>query len=200
MVSNKFSVAGWLAVVQALLFPLIYVVAFAEKGITNIVMHVDRPFYGPSDLMTMAYTVISVYALLMFKKLLNERFEYHDLDLLIYISIWWVIVFEITGLGLRFFAIALWDTNRILIGVVYLVFLTASMVTIGIVDILIAVKLLRIKEVFSEYIRAFAYISMATGICEVSVLLTPIALLLAPFTWIILALIFFRNTQDVQYV
>jgi hypothetical protein len=136
----------------------------------------------------------------MFKRLLNENFEYHDLDLLIYISIWWVIMFEIIGIGLGFLAIALWETDRVLIGIAYLVFLTASMVTIGIVDILIAVKLLRIKEIFSEYIRAFAYITMAAGICEVSVLLSPIALLLAPFTWIVLALIFFRSTQDVQYV
>jgi hypothetical protein len=83
---------------------------------------------------------------------------------------------------------------------VYLVFMTGAMVTIGIVDILIAVKLLRIKENFGEYIRAFAYITMAAGICEVTVLLSPMALVMVPVSAIVLALIFFRDQQEVEFV
>jgi len=74
------------------------------------------------------------------------------------------------------------------------------MVTIGIVDILIAVKLLKIKETFSEYIRGFAYISMAAGICEVTVLLSPLALILIPVSAIVLALIFLRDQEAIEFV
>ena len=41
---------------------------------------------------------------------------------------------------------------------------------------------------------------MAGGICEVTVLLTPIALLLVPVSAIVLALIFFRDQQEVEFV
>lgn len=200
MGSTRYTLAGWLAIVQTILFPLSFVVAIIEKGIAEGVFHFDRPFFGPSDILMLVFTVIAVYTLWMFKQLLNEEYDYHDLDLLIYISIWWVIVFEMVGLGLGFLMMILWPVNEVVIAVVYLVFMTAAMVTIGIVDILIAVKLLKIKEIFSEYIRAFAYITMVAGVCEVSVLLSPISLLLSPVIWVILALIFFRGHQNVQYV
>jgi hypothetical protein len=200
MGANKYAAAGWLAIVQAVLFPLSFVVGIIEAGIAQGIFDVSRPFFGPSDFMMIVFTIISVYALLMFKQLLNERYEYHDLDLLIYISIWWVIVFQVVGLGLGLLASVYWPVDRILLVVVYLIFMTAAMVSIGIVDILIAVKLLKVKEQFSEYIRAFAYISMAAGILEVTILLSPLSLLLVPVTWIILALIFFRDRQEVQYV
>jgi hypothetical protein len=197
---NKYAAAGWLAIVQAVLFPLSFVIGIVEAGIAKGVFDVSRPFFGPSDLMMIIFTIIAVYIFLMFKQLLNERYEYHDLDLLIYISIWWLIVFQAVGIGLGLLASAFWPVDKIVLVVVYMVFMTAAMVTIGIVDILIAVKLLRIKEQFGEYIRAFAYISMAAGILEVTILLSPLSLLLVPVTWIILALIFFRDQQEVQYV
>jgi len=200
MGANKYAAAGWLAIVQAVLFPLSFVVGIIEAGIAQGIFDVSRPFFGPSDFLMIVFTIISVYALLMFKQLLNERYEYHDLDLLIYISIWWVIVFQVVGLGLGLLASVYWPVDRIVLLVVYLIFMTAAMVSIGIVDILIAVKLLKVKEQFSEYIRAFAYISMAAGILEVTILLSPLSLLLVPVTWIILALIFFRDQQEVQYV
>jgi hypothetical protein len=197
---NKYAAAGWLAIIQAVLFPLSFVVGLVEAGIAQGIFDVSRPFFGPSDFMMIIFTIIAVYAFLMFKQLLNERYEYHDLDLLIYISIWWLIVFQAISIGLTFLVSAFWPVDKVLLLVVYLVFMTAAMVSIGIVDILIAVKLLRIKEQFSEYIRAFAYITMAAGILEVTVLLSPLSLLLIPVTWIILALIFFRDQQEVQYV
>ena len=200
MTSAKYTFAGWLAIVQAVLLPLSFAVAIIEKGIAEGVFHFNRPFFGPSDVLILVFTIITVYTLWMFKKLLNEEYEYHDLDLLIFISIWWAVVFEVVGLGLGLLLILFWPVNTVVAAVVYLVFMTAAMVSIGIVDILIAVKLLKIKELFSEYIRAFAYITMVAGICEVTVLLTPISLLLAPVTWVILALIFFRGAQNVQYV
>ena len=200
MESNKYALAGWLAIVQAVLFPLSFVIAIAEQGIASRFFDIDRPFFGPSDIMMLFFTVITIYVLLMFKKLLNEHYEYHELNLLIYISVWWAVMFEVIGLGIGFMTIVLWPVDRILMVIVYLVFFTAAMVTIGIVDILIAVKLLKIKENFSEYIRVFAYVTMAAGILEVTVFLSPVSLLLVPVTLIILALIFFKDKHEVEYV
>ena len=200
MEPNKYAFAGWLAIVQAIIFPVSIILGIIERGIATGLFDFDRPFFGPSDILVLIFTIIAIYTLLKFKSLLNEHYQYHDLDLLILISIWWAVVFEVVGLGLGFMAIALWPVDKVVFAVVYLVFFAGAMVTIGIVDILIAVKLLKIKENFSEYIRLFAYITMAAGICEVSVLLSPVSLLLIPVLGIILALIFFRDNQGIEYV
>lgn len=200
MEENKYKLAGYLAIVQAILFSVSIVLAILEMVAAKELFNIRRPFIGPTDLLMVTFTVIAVYTLLKFRQLLHERYQYHDLDLLIMISIWWAIMFQAIGLGLAIITSILWPVDKVLFVLVYLVFMTGAMVTIGIVDILIAVKLLRIKENFGEYIRAFAYITMAAGICEVTVLLSPMALVMVPVSAIVLALIFFRDQQEVEFV
>lgn len=200
MEESKYRVAGWLAVVQAILFPLGFLVGFAEAGLAAGLLDIKRPFVGPSDLIMLLFTSIAVYTLLMFRRLLHERYDYHDLDLLILISIWWAIVFQAVSIGVGVLAMFYWPADRIIIVVTYLVILTAAMVTIGIVDIMIGVKLLRVKETFSEFIRGLAYVTLAAGVLEVTVLLSPLSLLLVPVSAIMLALIFLRDKQELEFV
>lgn len=200
MEENKYKLAGWLAIAQAVMFPIAIVIGIVEAVVAGGLMGVRRPFIGPSDLLMVIFTAVAVYTLLMFRKLLHERYNYHELDLLIIISIWWAIVFQVIGLGLNVLAMIFWPVNTILIAVVFLVFMTAAMVTIGIVDIMIASKLLQIKESLGEYVRGFAYVTMIAGICEVSVLFALFSLILIPVSAAILALIFFRDRQEVEFV
>jgi hypothetical protein len=200
MEESNYKVAGYLAIVQAVLFPVAFVLGIIEAGIAAEVFGIRRPFLGPTDLLMFLFTAIAVYTLLMFKRLLNERYEYHDLNLLIYISVGWAIAFQVIGILLTILISITWPVDKLLFTVIYVAFFTAAMVTIGIVDILIAVKLLKVQEKFSEYIRGFAYITMAAGICEVTVFLSPLALVLVPVTAIVLALIFFRDQQAVEFV
>jgi hypothetical protein len=74
------------------------------------------------------------------------------------------------------------------------------MVSIGIVDILIAVKLLKVRDTFGDYIRAYGYISLVAGICEVTVFLVPLSLILIPASGVVLALIFFRDQEAPEFV
>ena len=200
MEENKYKLAGWLAVVQAILFPVGVVAGIVEAVVAGELFNVRKPFIGPSDMLMIVFTAIGVYTLLMFRRLLHERYDYHDLDLLIIISIWWAIVFQIIGLGLNLLAMIFWPVDTIVMAVTFLVFFTAAMVTIGIVDILIAAKLLKIKESLSEYVRGLAYVTMAAGICEVSVIFSPFSLILIPVSAGILALVFFRDRQEVDFV
>lgn len=200
MEENKYRFAGWLAIVQAILFPVGIAAGIIEAVIAGEVFNVRRPFLGPSDLLMIVFTVIGIYTLLMFRRLLHERYDYHDLDLLILISIWWIIVFQVLSIGLNVLLMIFWPISPIILALTFLVFFTAAMVTIGIVDILIAAKLLRVKETFSEYVRWFAYITMAAGICEVSVIFSPFSMILIPVSAVILALVFFRDREEVEFV
>lgn len=200
METNKFSHVGWLAVIHAIVFPLMFILGIIEQGVAAKLFGIHKPIFGPSDVIGIIAAGIAIYTLWMFKKLLNEHYEYHDLDLLILIAIWWTALFQVIGLGLGLLAVIYWPVDEFIFAVTFLVFFVGAIITIGIVDILIAVKLLKVKENFSEYIRVFAYVTIAAGICEVSVFLTPIALILVPVTSIVLALIFFKDRHQVEYV
>ena len=200
MEENKYKLAGWLAVCQAVLFPVAVSIGIIEAVVAKELFHERRPFIGPSDLIMIAFTAIGVYTMLMFRRLLHERYEYHELDLLIIISIWWAIVFQVIGLVLGVLVMIYWPVNITIMAVTYAVFFTGAMVTIGIVDIMIATRLLKGTVAFSDSIRYLAYITMAAGICEVTVLLSVFSLILIPVSAIMLAMVFFRDRQEVEFV
>lgn len=199
MDENRYSLAGWLAITQAILFPLAFVISIAQGLIGVAAFGYRGPTFGPSDLLFIIFTGISVYTLTMLRKLLNERYSFHDIDLLILLAICWGIVFQISSLALRIWVVMIWPVSETALSVVYLVFFAASMITAGIIDILIAVKLLQIRQTVNEFVKAFTYITMASGLAEVSVVLAPIALLLAPVSCVILGMIFLKK-EEVEFV
>jgi len=200
MEQNKYATAGWLAIVQAVLFPLSFVISIVQTGIGAKVFDMHGGFVGPAELIMVVFTAIGVYTMLMFRRLLNERYENHDLDLLIIISIWWAIVFQVVTLGLKTLAMIFAPVDPFVTAMVGLVVLTAAMVTIGIVDIMIAARLLRVKEALSATLRGLAYVTMAAGVCEVTVILMPISLILIPVTCVMFALVFLHDHREVEFV
>lgn len=199
MDENRYQLAGWLAITQAILFPLAFVISIAQGLIGGAAFGYRGPTFGPSDLLFIAFTAMSVYTLLMFRNLLNERYNYHDVDTLILLAICWGIVFQISSLALRVWVVTIWPVSETALSVIYLVFFAVTMITAGIIDILIAVKLLQIRQKLNEMIRAFTYITLVSGLAEVSFVLAPVALLLAPVSCVILGLIFFRK-EEVEFV
>jgi len=135
----------------------------------------------------------------MFRRFLNERHNYHGVDTLILLAICWGIVFQISSLALRIWVITIWPVSETALNIVYLTFFAVSMIVAGIIDILIAVKLLQIRQSVNELVRAFTYITLASGLAEVSVVLAPIALFLVPVSCVILGLIFFKK-EEVEFV
>lgn len=200
MENSKYKLAGWFAIAQAVIFPVAIVYSLIEQSLAARFLDMHRPIVGPSDFLMIIFTAIAVYTFLMFRKLLNEHYQYHGLDLLIIISVWWMIMFQVIGLGLGIMAMIYWPVDKIIMAVIFMGFFTASMVTVGIIDILIAIKIFQIKDQVSEYIKIFGYISMVAGICEVSVILSPLTLLLVPVLGIILALIFWQKKPEVEFV
>jgi hypothetical protein len=199
MDENRYQLAGWLAITQAILFPLAFVISIAQGLIGVAAFGYRGPVFGPSDLLFIIFTGISVYTLTMFRRFLNERYNYHGVDTLILLAICWGIVFQISSLALRIWVITIWPVSETALNIVYLTFFAVSMIVAGIVDILIAVKLLQIRQSVNELVRAFTYITLASGLAEVSVVLAPIALFLVPVYCVILGLIFFKK-EEVEFV
>lgn len=199
MDENRYQLAGWLAITQAILFPLAFVISIAQGVIGIAAFGYRGPVFGPSDLLFIIFTGISVYTLTMFRRFLNERYNYHGVDTLILLAICWGIVFQISSLALRIWVVTIWPVSETALNIVYLTFFAVSMIAAGIIDILIAVKLVQIRQSVNELVRAFTYITMASGLAEVSVVLSPIALFLVPVSCVILGLIFFKK-EEVEFV
>jgi hypothetical protein len=200
MPDNRYSLAGGLAIAQAILFPLAFGMSIVQDLIGKAAFRFEGPTVGPSDLLFIIFTVIGIYVLIMFRKLLNERYNYHGIDTLIIISIWWSILFQISSLVMKAYAIVMGLEPRLILALIYLSFFIVAMLTIGVVDILIAVRLLKIKDKLNDLLRAFAYITIIAGILEASIVLSPLALILIPVTCVILGMIFLREKEEVEFV
>lgn len=198
MNQNRYSLAGWVAIAQAIVFPLGVLVAIAQGLIGAAVFGYHGPSYGPGDLLFMLFTVMWAYTLWMFRVYLNERYDYHDLDFLITAAICITILLQMMAFGLRGIAFGLAPIPGSVFIVLYLIFAGFAMFTAGILDILIAVKLLQMRQGDNDLLKAFAYITMAVGVLEVTVILSPLAFVLVPVYCVILGMIFLGKQEEVQ--
>lgn len=197
--SNRYLLAGWMSIIAAVLFPLQFIVGIVQGIIGARAFHIKGPIVGPADFLGLISTALAVYVIIMFRQLLHERFRYHGVDLLITISIWWLIGFQVLGLMLKTMLL-LTNLPELMQIVMMLGLFSVAMVTVGIVDIMIAVRLLKLREQMSDLLAAYVYLTLAAGILEVTILLSPLALILVPITSIILGVVFLREKEEAEFV
>ena len=202
MNENRYALAGWLSMANAGLIPLAIILNIVFSVVTTRILGFYRPTIGPGDFLGIVATLISVYILLKFKSLLHERYKFHEIDGLIIASIIWLILTQIGSIAMRGLQI-LAGTGRdaeILVAIVAISFLAVSVVVVGVIDIMIAVKLMKIKDQLSDPLKFFIYLSLVVGILEVSVIFSPLSLLLVPVVFITYGVIFFRDHEQVEFV
>lgn len=197
--SNRYLLAGWMSIIAAVLFPLQFIVGIVQGIIGARAFHIKGPIVGPADFLGLISTALAVYVIIMFRQLLHERFRYHGVDLLITISIWWLIGFQVLGLMLKTMLL-LTNLPELMQIVMMLGLFSVAMVTVGIVDIMIAVRLLKLREQMSDLLSAYVILTLAAGILEVTIVLSPLALILLPITSIILGVVFLREKEEAEFV
>ncbi|UCC79484.1 MAG: hypothetical protein JSW64_14650 [Candidatus Zixiibacteriota bacterium] len=201
MEGNKYQVAGWLAISQAIVLPLAYILKSLQVYLGISPFGYEGPSFGPGDLLIITYTCFFVYTFSMFRKLLNDRYKVHSLDILIIISILLSIISLIFSLCVQSIPLVLDGITEKFFRKIYLAYTAILIIAAGVVQILISVKLLMAKKSLNEYFNPFAYITLTTGILEVSVLLAPLAVLVFLPVWcVMLGMIFLREKEEAQFV
>jgi hypothetical protein len=200
MEGNRYAMAGWLAIANAVIFPLAFIIGIIQGIIGAAALGYKGPTVGPSDLLFILFTIFGVYVVYMFRNLLHERYDYHGIDTLITLSIWWMIIFQVASIALKIGTIVAWPVSDIILAAVYLTFMTAAMITGGVIDILIAIKLFQIKDSLNDLLKAYTYIIMISGALQASVILSPLALLLLPVSMVIIGMIFLKDKEEVDFV
>ena len=201
MEGNKYQVAGWLAISQAVVLPLAYILKSLQVYLGISPFGYYGPKFGPGDLLIIVYTCFFIYTFSMFRKLLNERYNVHSLDILIIIAILLSIISLIFSLSVQSIPLVLAGITERFFRTIYLAYTAILILAAGVVQILISVKLLMAKKSLNDYFNPFAYVTLATGILEVSVVLAPLAVLvLLPVWCVMLGMIFLREKEEAQFV
>ncbi len=186
MQSNKYAIAGWLAIFSAIII--------VPEIIFGIIL--ERFYAGhPASKVILALVhvgglLISIYIYHMFRILLNERFNFHDVDTLIWVLIWSSILFA--GLGIIGLVPAL--TRPIS-------FLTLTLfVPFCVITMIYAYRLLKLRDDLFGLLKPFAYTTMAAAICGATILLMPIGLIIQLGALVIQGMIFLRAKEQVEFV
>jgi len=201
MNQNNYSTAGWLSIAQAVLFPTAMIVGFIQGIIGVKVFEYTGPTVGPSDFMTILATGFAVYTLIKFKELLHEKYEFREVDLFITIAIWWGILFQIGSLALRGALLVAWPVSYELSVVLQGGFMVSMLIIAGIIDIIIGIKILKLGDLLSSLMKAYAILALVAGVMEISIILMPlVVLVMVPASAIVLGLIFFKAGEQVEFV
>ena len=200
MSENRYKWPAWAALAMAVLFPLAWVIGILQSVVGAAAFGYHGPTFGPADFLFLLFTALGVYTYYMFRDLLNRSYDFHDIDTLIMVAIWWSVISQVGMLTLKVGFAIMMPESKIAMAVLFFSFMAVSMVFIGVVDIMIAVRLLKIKEQFNDTMKVFIYLTMTAGILEVSILLSPFSLILLPILCVVLAMIFFKEKEEIEFV
>ncbi|MFC1475445.1 hypothetical protein ACFLQW_00400 [Candidatus Zixiibacteriota bacterium] len=183
---THYAVAGWLAIAQAVLvLPQIALAVFVE--ILSESFPVANVFLV---MMKITGLAVGVYVLYMFKHLLNDRYGFHKTDILILILIGANAFFFTLGI------IGLIPSLEIAVGIATIVLL----VPFSVLEIIFGVLLLKLEDNLFGLKRPFAYLTIAGGVCGVTVILMPFYFLAGLVSLVIQGMIFLRAKEDMEFL
>jgi len=178
---ERLNLAGWLSITNAIFtIPSIVMSMFLEKT------RGDGARISQAILICVGVGLL-VYVLLSFKKLLNDRFQFHRVDPYISLLIWGNIVLgvlDLLSLGIR--------------GLEFLVSILSiiSFIIFGIISILFGIKLLRLHDNLYGLLKPFSYLAIVSGVCFVTVILALLGVIAGVVEDVILGIIFFRAAEQ----
>lgn len=173
MNENKFATAGWLAIAGAILvLPVIpcaiIVDVMHEKGVFN------APFAGAFLLLSVAQSLMVVYAFYRFKSYLNELHHFRRTDLLITAIVIGVIVITTIGVIAR---LTVWAGAPDSVRFTFLAFMVVVGIPLGVLSVIFGIKLLELKDSGIALMKPYAYLHIVAGALFATFFLAPIGLL-----------------------
>ncbi|MDH3255023.1 MAG: hypothetical protein OEM62_08540 [Acidobacteriota bacterium] len=200
MSENRFLVAGWATIAAAGLMPTAFIVAGIEQAAFDL--NVTKRTVGllTSDFLLLVFGGVAIYVLVELKRMLYERYSYRGLDVIIALAIGWTVVnYGGSFLLQSFFTIAD-STTSATAQAVTTVFWIISIGVFGIIDAILGLMLLIQGRRFGTPLLVFAALSLAMGLCGLTVILSVFSLLLFPVAYIALAVAFLRPEERLEFV
>ena len=178
---KQLDLAGWCSITNALIaIPSLAMSWFLEtvKGI------------GPrlsQAILTVVGLGLFLFVIYSFRRLLNGRFKFHEVDIYITLMIWGNVVLAI--LSLSSLGTAQLESFMEIVTV-------AALIVFGILSIMFATRLLRLAGNLYGLLKAYCYTTILSGICLITAFLLPLAILTGAVADVILGVIFFRAAEQ----
>jgi hypothetical protein len=178
---KKLDFAGWCSITNALIaIPSLAMSWFLDtaKGI------------GPrlsQAILTVVGLGLFLYVIYSFRKLLNSRFKFHDVDTYISLMIWGNIALAVLSL----FSLGTGKLESFM-GTLTV----AALIVFGILSIMFGTRLLRLSGNLYGLLKPFCYVTIGSGICLVTIFLLPVAITAGAIADVILGVIFFRAAEQ----
>jgi hypothetical protein len=193
MGEEKFRLAGWAALISAFTF------IFS----TGLLLYYDVLYQpalggGASDLKTLLialfaniiFSICSIYAMLKFRQLLHERYDFHAVDNLILFLIFGGILLSALSYSARILS-----GNLVLISVGIF-----TLVLVGAIGIVFALRLLKTPGSLNGYLKPLAYTQLIESICFVLIILAPVGLMMIVIFNVLLGLVFLSRDTSLEEV
>ena len=197
MTTNRYAIAGWAAILSAagslamlglsLVFDLAKIVEAQSKFSPAV-------WSLPQTVLVVAVDafawILGIYALIRFRDLLRERYDFHAIDHIIWIVIGAGLLVAVVSHGQRIFADR--DLGNAVIGMASMVILG---VLNGVIGIVFATRLLKINGSLNGYKKPLAYIYLAGSICFLLVVPALVGVVLLSAWSVVLGLAFFKGEE-----
>ncbi|MGB0496347.1 MAG: hypothetical protein ACPGJI_08315 [Kangiellaceae bacterium] len=196
MNNNSYTFPGIAAICLAFLFPLSWLLIAGEGGVNIETMQFDLQF-GLTNFLFLIVGVVSFFVYFSLMKLLHEYHNFKKADfalmaLLVVIAVYYLGSFLLALLSFTMEP----ETSSALIGWLFM----ASLVVFGIIDIVLGITLIIGHNVISKRLLIFAIMNLLMGFCELSVILSPLVLILFPVIALIVAFTFLGKPEEIEVV
>ncbi len=180
---------GIAAIVVAVLYPAYWLL---ELDIT-FGTGVRRMEFGTLDFMFLTLGLLQAYLYLSLRRLLNDQVAYSGGDVLLMIIAVTTLVYS--GFMFCVSFIDPLNTDAVVLGGT-----AAALVFFGVLDIVLAVILLRDSNQLPGLVKGVAVVNLILGACEVTLLMSFMTLVLYPLFAVLLAILFLRKPEEVEFV
>ena len=181
MTKEKLNLTGWLSITNAI-FAIPSVAMYLFLG----------TIVGPGAklaqaILTLVSVGLLVYILTSLRKLLNSRFQFHDVDIYISLLIWGNVVLSILSLFALESELFEWAMG---------ILSTIALIFQGIILIMFATRLLRLPGNLYGLVKPYSYTSIVSGVCAITIILFWAAMIAGAVADAILGIIFFRAAEQ----
>jgi len=181
MTKEQLNLAGWLSITSALFTIPSIVMSWFLESMGGAGAKFSRAILTAAGLGLFLYVISSM------KKLLNSRFRFHDADIYILLLIWGNVILcilSLLSLGSRRLEFVLSYLSMV------------AFIAFGILSIMFATRLLRLSGNLYGLLKPFSYTQIVSGICFITVFLSPVGIVAGAVADVILGVIFFRAADQ----
>jgi len=138
-------------------------------------------------ILTIVSLGLFIYIVSSLKKLINSRFQFHDVDIYISLLIWGNLILCI---------LSILSLESIRLEFVFRYLSMIALIIFGILSIMFATRLLRLSGNLYGLLKTFCYTQIVCGICFITVFLLPAGIIVGAVSDVILGVIFFRAAEQ----